>query len=609
MKHYCNPLNLEYRYQFLRKVTEGQDPGPFKGYREAADPSLILFKGTYFLFPSMTAGFFTSENLYEWEFHEYSSNIPVYDYAPDVRAVGDYMYFCASVMGKNGSFYRTKDPRTEEFQEIQGTFPFWDPCLFADDDEAVYFYWGSSNQTPIYGIQLDPHTLTPVCEKKELIYADDTHRGYERYGDDHIPPKSEEQIEAEVEAMLAGMKQQALAQGRGDDIGMSEEAAKEMLRGYMGNSPYMEGPWMTKHNGKYYLQYAFNGTEFNCYGDGVYVSDKPLGPFVPAKNNPYSYVPGGFLQGAGHGSTLEDKQGDMWHISTVRISNIHTMERRLGLWKAGFDEDGELYCDQRFADWPVRLDGKPFDKPDYMLLSYGCKTQVSSGNGAEHITDENVKTFWKAEGNQPGEWAVVDLGSAESVNAVQVNFADDGLADDLTDKTDIFKTFYEERWIDREKQPTRWLLEGSEDGEHYEMLVDKRKTDTDYAHDFVELEEAKILRYIRLSVESLPYGQNAAVSGIRVFGRGSGSVPGKAKNTSVDYAGKLDIDVNWEAENTTGAVVLWGYAPEKLYHSKMVYGDQKTRIGAIVEGQPVYVRVDTFNRRGVTEGETLKVKE
>lgn len=36
---------------------------------EAADPSLILFKGKYYLFPSMTAGFLTSDNLVDWDFH------------------------------------------------------------------------------------------------------------------------------------------------------------------------------------------------------------------------------------------------------------------------------------------------------------------------------------------------------------------------------------------------------------------------------------------------------------------------------------------------------------------------------------------------------------
>ena len=62
-------------------------------------------------------------------------------------------------------------------------------------------------------------------------------------------------------------------------------------------SGYIEGPWMTKHNNKYYLQYGAPGTEFNVYADGVYVSDHPLGPFEYAPNNPISFKPGGLRNG------------------------------------------------------------------------------------------------------------------------------------------------------------------------------------------------------------------------------------------------------------------------------------------------------------------------
>ena len=47
--------------------------------------------------------------------------------------------------------------------------------------------------------------------------------------------------------------------------------------------PYIEGAWMNKFNGKYYLQYACPGTQYNIYADGVYVGDSPLGPFTLAK--------------------------------------------------------------------------------------------------------------------------------------------------------------------------------------------------------------------------------------------------------------------------------------------------------------------------------------
>ena len=43
-RYFCNPVNMSYRYQF----NEGQDGG-FSLNREAADPSMILFKGKYYI--------------------------------------------------------------------------------------------------------------------------------------------------------------------------------------------------------------------------------------------------------------------------------------------------------------------------------------------------------------------------------------------------------------------------------------------------------------------------------------------------------------------------------------------------------------------------------
>ena len=42
MKYYCNPININYRYQFNADPRKG---GLLQICREAADPSLILFKG------------------------------------------------------------------------------------------------------------------------------------------------------------------------------------------------------------------------------------------------------------------------------------------------------------------------------------------------------------------------------------------------------------------------------------------------------------------------------------------------------------------------------------------------------------------------------------
>ena len=60
--------------------------------------------------------------------------------------------------------------------------------------------------------------------------------------------------------------------------------------------PFIEGAWMTKHNGKYYFQYGAPGTEMSGYADGVVVSDGPLfeGREVRPQSDPLSFKPGGF---------------------------------------------------------------------------------------------------------------------------------------------------------------------------------------------------------------------------------------------------------------------------------------------------------------------------
>ena len=45
------------------------------------------------VFVSMSAGFYCSDDLICWSWHE-NRNLDIYRYAPDVRQIGDYLYFC-----------------------------------------------------------------------------------------------------------------------------------------------------------------------------------------------------------------------------------------------------------------------------------------------------------------------------------------------------------------------------------------------------------------------------------------------------------------------------------------------------------------------------------
>ena len=604
MKHYyCNPLNVDYLYQFNQQGM-GQQMGPVQISREAADPSMIYFKGKYYIFASMTLGVWVSEDLAHWENKRLPDNLPFYDYAPDVRVIGDYVYFCASKREEICNFYRTKNIEEGPYEEIKGSFDFWDPHQFVDDDGRVYFYWGCANMTPIWGVEMDPETMHPKTERVELIHGNWNEVGYERNGEDHCdPPLSDEALEVAYEKFLE-------AQGGQEMVANIPENLKIMMKGFLSNRPYIEGAWMNKHDGKYYLQYACPGTQYNIYADGVYVSDKPLGPYKLAKNNPFSYKLGGFIPGAGHGSTMEDATGSLWHTATMRISVDHNFERRVGLWPAGFDKDGELFCNQRYGDWPMAIEdfqADPWKNPQWMLLSCGKTMTASSaeeGKGAEKAAEENVQTWWRAASAQPGEWLQMDLGKAMDVRAIQINFADDKI--DIEPPKPLVGNMTGKRYIEERNLITRWKLEGSLDGDNYFMIEDKSDAKTDLPHDMVVREDGIQVRYLKLTVLAVPYDQPAAISGLRVFGIGDGEKPAVPTFTA-ERLDDLDMKVAITSDDAdvTGYNILWGHAEDKLYHSYMIFGKKEQKIGALIKGTDYFVRVDAFNENGITEGEVI----
>ena len=596
MKYLCNPVNINYRYQF------NMDPrqhGKMQICREAADPSMILFHGRYYIFASMTLGVWVSDDLTTWENHRLPGELPLYDYAPDVRVMGDWVYFCASRREENCDRYRTKDILNGPYEKIQGSFPFWDPNLFVDDDGRVYFYWGCSNITPVWGVELDPNTMQPKGDKRVLVEGHPFEIGYERVGEDNSQFPA---TEAEIDAAYAAFHRR---QGISED--QVPEQLKPLSRGMFSRKPYIEGAWMDKQNGKYYLQYACPGTQYNTYSDGVYVSSGPLGPFTLADNNPYSYKPGGFLPGAGHGSTMRDRKGNWWHAATMRISMNHDFERRVGIWPAGFDADGELFCNQRYGDWPMAAEGDPWRSPAWMLLSAGKKATASSfvdGHEPGRATEENVRSWWRAASENRSEWLQIDLGQVFDVHAIQINFADDHI--DIPCPGRIVGGS-QARYIEERDLTTQWKLTGSIDGKNWFVIEDKSDAKTDLSHDFILREEGFRARFLRLTDMAVPYGQRPCVSGLRVFGLGQGEKPAVPSFTARRDS-DLDMTVSIEAqENTLGYNILFGNSPEKLYHSYMTFRAGNQRVGALIKGRNYFVRVDAFNENGITEGACVQL--
>lgn len=543
---WSNALNLNYRFS---------DNG--LGYREAADPVIQLFKGVYYLYASKSGGYWYSEDLMNWKYRP-CTTLPVKDYAPTVMAIADTVFFIAS--GGEHKIYYNLDPRQDHWQVYQQQFPLsvTDPDLFLDDDGKVYFYYGCSDVDPVMGVELDRNRrLDTLGTPRVLIPHDIKNHGWERPGENHEQQKD----------------------------------------------GWNEGAWMTKHNGKYYLQYAAPGTQFSVYGDGVYVSDHPLGPFTYMANSPFSYKPGGFITGAGHGATFQDKYGNYWHIATMRISVRHMFERRLGLFPAFFDANGQLYCNTSFGDYPQKAVTRKmdFEKESiftgWMLLSYKKKVTASSsleGHLPELAVNEDVRNWWSAATGNKGEWLKVDLGHNAMVHGIQINFADQ---DAMLSDTDAVL-------------PYRYLVEGSLDGKNWEPLIDKSENKKDQVHDYTELAAAKSLRYIKITSISVPAGK-FSVAGLRVFGKGPGPLPGTVADLDInrEQADARSASLSWPAaEDATGYIVHYGVAPGKLYNSVMVYGAQSLQLNGLNKATPYFFRVDAFNEAGLQKGQEVPVK-
>jgi hypothetical protein len=353
---------------------------------------------------------------------------------------------------------------------------------------------------------------------------------------------------------------------------------------------------MTKHNGRYYLQYACPGTEFDVYADGVMVGDHPLGPFEYAAHNPFSIKPGGFIRGAGHGSTFQDRHGNWWHASTQCVTVHHKFERRLGLWPAGFDKDGILFCNARFGDYPMRVPEAAWDPcqdafTGWMMLSYRKPATVSSalpGCGAENGVDESVRTWWAAE-EDANAWIQIDLETEGNIHAAQINFAEEQCTQYCREGAPLYH---------------QYLLESSVDGKGWFTLADKREGKEDVPGDYDELETPIRARYVRLSITHMPGGGKPAVRGLRIFGQAGADAPAAPETPAVsrNAGDPCQAHLRWSAvPEADGYNIRWGIAPDKLYSDWLVYDQTELTMNCLTAGRRYVFAIEAFNAAGVSK--------
>ena len=105
---------------------------------------------------------------------------------------------------------------------------------------------------------------------------------------------------------------------------------------------WIEGPWVIKRNGIYYLEYSASGTQWKTYAEGYYTATSPLGPYTYAANNPLLQKTEGLVTGTAHGSIVKGPDDQWWQFYTIVLSNPPG-GRRIGMDKVTFDADGLMY--------------------------------------------------------------------------------------------------------------------------------------------------------------------------------------------------------------------------------------------------------------------------
>ena len=565
---YINPLDIDYTYMVYNSSRN-------KSYRSGADPAVIEFKGEYYMFVTRSFGYWHSTDLLNWDFIKPQQWFFEGSNAPTAFNYKDSLVYFAGDPAGYGSILYTDDPKKGKWTPTASiSTNIQDSELFIDDDGETYLYWGSSNVHPIRVKMLDKDDrFLETGVEKELINLDEEAHGWERFGENNFHP--------------------TLKEG------------------------YMEGASMTKHNGNYYLQYAAPGTQFNVYGDGVYIGDTPLGPFTYMKNNPMSFKPGGFTNGAGHGITVKQTNGQYWHFGTMALASNAQWERRLCMFPAYFDEDGLMYTNTAYGDYPRFGPNHPTKAGQHngwMLLSYKGDVTVSTSlkqimkftsndkevevkelpveknlDGqitSEILTDENPKTFWVAEANDDKQWITIEMQNPGHISAFQLNFHDH--------ESGIYTRV--------EGLKHQFTIDVSEDGTKWQTVVDRSTSENDTPNAYIVLDDPVKAKYVRYNNIKVP-GVNFAMSEFRVFGLGLGEKPTHVSGFEVNrQKDRRDASFSWNAvEGVQGYNIRWGIAKDKLYQSWQVYDTNEHFMRNLDRDTPYYFTIEAYNENGISE--------
>ncbi len=467
---YCNPLPME--------IGQGSASG---------DVSVFKWEGKYYMFCT-GGGAWVSSDMLNWEYH-YVAGVPV---APDVCPYNGKFYMTGNSMnvwvadnplGPYTVLGQWKGTPDREHGWSQG----FDPHIYVDENNQPYLFWPGMAISGIYSVKLDPNDITQFVGPITHHFSFNPDHVWERQGEQNEFP----------------------------DVA------------------WIEGPWIYKHNGTYYLQYSASGTQWRTYAEGYYKSKNVQGPYEYASNNPLLRRTEGIVTGPAHGSMVTGPDGNIWQFYTVVL---RSGGRRIGMDRVTVDKDGNLVCN--VTDTPQWAPGVVKDptKGDSgsLIVSIGKTTRSTGGGspgaakvassekpgrGPEYALDNSTATWWEPADDDANPTLTISLSPAVDRDRVQtfkidgsrLLFGGGGRGFGFGGNASALPIY-------------KYKIEVSMDGESFTTVLDTSNNKVPRNVIFDEIPPVEC-RFVRLTMLDWPKNSPLSILDFSVFGKATGYSP------------------------------------------------------------------------------------
>lgn len=189
---------------------------------------------------------------------------------------------------------------------------------------------------------------------------------------------------------------------------------------------FVEGSYMIKRNGTYYLLYSSGALHDGSYSVHYGMSKHPLGPFTTPEDNVVLKInEEQTTKGPGHNSVLRFKDQDyiVYHQHNQPHEDANGIFRQACADKLDFNPDGTI---KRVVPTQTGIGAlQPLVKQgtDLAVGKYATTTSVRSGcYAAEYALDINNASKWRAANNTYPQSLTVDLGGVKEISSVETSF-------------------------------------------------------------------------------------------------------------------------------------------------------------------------------------------